>query len=127
MLYNPNLKFKSRAYLDFNCAIKLIKLRSSLSSLVGNPDIFLREKTSEDMYETILKFAEMRKLDRAALVRDMDLFPEVSKLQVFERKYGDAITFEDINGFRKKKKRVRKVTDIELRDSKSMSHKQSAG
>lgn len=75
------------------------------------------------MYATILKFAEMRKLDRASLVRDFDLFPEIDKLKVFERKYGDAITYEDINGMRKKKKRARKETSTDFGDSKGMSNK----
>ena len=75
MLYNPLIRFKTRMYLDFNCAIKLIKLRNSLSQTVGAPDIYLRDKVDEDMYDTIVKFAEMRKLDRASLVRDFDLFP----------------------------------------------------
>jgi len=108
MLYNPQIRFKDRKYTDFNCAIKLIKLRDTLSSTVGAPDIYLRDKVPEDMYDTIVKFAELRKLDRASLVRDFDLYPDVERLKVFERKYGDSITYEDINGQRKKKKKVKR-------------------
>jgi hypothetical protein len=43
------------------------------------------------------------------MIRDFDLFPEVSNLFTLERKYGAALNFEDQNGFRKKKKRVRKT------------------
>lgn len=53
MLYNPNLKFKNRIYLDFNCAIKRIKLRNSLSATIAAPDIYLRSKVSEDIYDTL--------------------------------------------------------------------------
>jgi len=31
MLYNPDLKFKNRAYMNFNCSLKLIKLRTPLT------------------------------------------------------------------------------------------------
>ena len=31
MIYNPEIKFKNRLYQDFNCSIKKIKLRDSLS------------------------------------------------------------------------------------------------
>ncbi len=31
MLYNPDLKFKNRADMNFNCALKLIKLRTPLT------------------------------------------------------------------------------------------------
>ncbi len=109
MLYNPDLKFKSRKYLQFNCALKLIKLRDSLSKTMGAPDIYLRTKVQEDIYETLVKFGEMRKLERANLVMQFDLFPEVVNLLTMERKYGDAINFEDINGTRRKKKKKARI------------------
>lgn len=69
------------------------------------PDIYLRSKVPEDMYDTLQKFAEIRKLDRANLVRDFNLFPSVTNLLTLERKYGDSLLFEDLNGFKQKKKR----------------------
>ena len=47
----------------------------------------------------------MRKLDRASLVRDFNLFPEPPNLLTLERKYGDSLNHEDIYGFKQKKKR----------------------
>jgi hypothetical protein len=67
---------------------------------MGAPDIYLRSKVPEDMYDTLQKFAEMRKLDRASLVRDFNLFPVPINLLTLERKYGDSLNFEDLNGFR---------------------------
>ena len=108
MLYNPQIRYKSRKYIDFNCALKLIKLRNSLSQTMSTPDIYLREKVPEDMYDTLVKFAEIRKLDRANLVSSFDLFPEVANLVTFERKYGDSINYEDMYGIKKRKKRHNK-------------------
>ena len=107
MLYNPKIKFKNRAYINFNVALKLIKLRTSLTQTVGAPEIYLRSKVPEDMYDTIVKFAEMRKLDRANLVANFDLFPSYDNLVTFERKYGDSITYQDQHGVQKKKKKKR--------------------
>jgi hypothetical protein len=53
MLYNPEILFKNRAYQEFNCAIKKIKLRDTLTKLVAEPDIYLRSKVPEDMYTTL--------------------------------------------------------------------------
>jgi hypothetical protein len=72
---------------------------------MGAPDIYLRSKVPEDMYDTLQKFAEMRKLDRASLVRDFNLFPVPINLLTLERKYGDSLNFEDLNGFRQKRRR----------------------
>jgi hypothetical protein len=57
------------------------------------------------MYETLIKFAEIRKLNRANLVNNFDLFPSYNKLLVFERKYGDSISYEDQFGIKKRKKK----------------------
>lgn len=109
MLYNPDIKFKNRMYQDFNCAIKRIKLRESLTSTINAPDIYLRAKVPEDIYDTLQKFAEIRKLDRAVLLRDFNLYPTVERLTTLERKYGDAINKEDFFGFKEKKKRAKKT------------------
>jgi|DEB0MinimDraft_12_1074336.scaffolds.fasta_scaffold13613_2 hypothetical protein len=53
LLYNPDVRFKNRIYLDFNCVIKKIKLREPLRQIMGAPDVYLRSKVPEDMY-TIL-------------------------------------------------------------------------
>ena len=67
---------------------------------MASPDIYLRSKVPQEMYDTLQKFAEIRKLERASLVRDFNLFPVPVHLMTLERKYGDALSFEDINGFR---------------------------
>lgn len=64
----------------------------------------------EEMYDVLSKFAEIRKLDRANLLKDFDLFPDPQNLLTFERKYGDAINYEDINGAPKRLKKKRKRT-----------------
>ena len=87
-------------YQDFNTAIKKIKLRDNLKQIMGLPDVYLRSKVPEDMYDTLQKFAEMRKLDRIGLVRDFNLFPEPQKLLTLERKYGDSLDHEDLYGYK---------------------------
>jgi len=92
MIFNPEIKFKNRIYQDFNCAIKKIKLRDTLSEIMAAPDIYLRSKVPEDMYDTLQKFAEIRKLDRQSLVRDFNLYPSAENLLTLERKYGDSLS-----------------------------------
>ena len=65
------------------------------------------------MYDTLQKFAEIRKLDRMGLVRDFNLFPEPEHLLTLERKYGDALSIEDISGSKpKKRKRTRSKASL---------------
>ena len=105
MIYNPDVRFKNRIYQDFNCAIKKIKLRDSLSDIMSVPDIYLRSKVPEDMYDTLQKFAEIRKLDRSNLVRDFNLYPCAENLLTLERKYGDSLSLYDLTGQKPKKMR----------------------
>ena len=75
-----------------------------------SPNIYIRTKVSEEMYDTLQKFAEIRKLDRVDLVRNFNLFPATKNLFSLERTYGDSLSFEDINGFRlRKRKRASKA------------------
>ena len=53
MLYNPLVRFKNRMYLDFNVSIKKIRLRDPLTRIMGAPDVYLRSKVPEDMYDTL--------------------------------------------------------------------------
>ena len=98
LLYNPDVRFKNRLYLDFNCVIKKIKLREPLRQIMGAPDVYLRSKVPEDMYDILQKFAEIRKLTRLSFVRDFNLFPETETLLTLERKYGDSLNYEDLHG-----------------------------
>jgi hypothetical protein len=98
LLYNPDVRFKNRMYLDFNVAIKKIKLREPLTKIMGAPDVYLRSKVPEDMFDILQKFAEIRKLTRLSLIRDFNLFPLTEKLLTLERKYGDSLNTEDLHG-----------------------------
>ena len=112
MLYNPQVRFKNRLYMDFNVSMKRIRLRDSLTSIMGSADVYLRAKVPEDMYDTLQKFAEIRKLDRVGLVRDFNLFPIPNNLLTLERKYGDSLNFEDINGFKQRKRKKTRDTSL---------------
>lgn len=100
MLYNPQVRYKNRMYQEFNVSMKRIRMRDPLTKIMGAADVYLRSKVPEDMYDTLQKFAEIRKLERVGLVRDFNLFPIPVNLLTLERKYGDALNFEDINGFK---------------------------
>jgi len=52
-LYNPDIKFKNRIYLDFNVYIKRIKLRNTLTEIMASPDIYLRSKVPVEIYDTL--------------------------------------------------------------------------
>ena len=49
-MYNPNVRFKNRIYLDFNVAIKKVKLRDPLKITMALPDVYLRSKVPEKVY-----------------------------------------------------------------------------
>ncbi len=72
---------------------------------MGSPDVYLRSKVPEDIYDTLQKFAEIRKLDRMNLVRDFNLFPMTERLLNLERKYGDSLSYEDLHGVPQPRKR----------------------
>ena len=52
------------------------------------------------MFLVLTKLAELRQLERLNLVRDFNLFPDTGNLLNLERKYGDALNYEDLQGVR---------------------------
>ena len=50
-------------------------------------------------------------MTRLSLIRDFNLFPETEKLLTLERKYGDSLNFEDLNGYPGKPKKKRTNAD----------------
>jgi hypothetical protein len=46
MIYNPQVRFTSRKYLDFNCSMRKLKLMDTLTNIMVGPDIYLRNKST---------------------------------------------------------------------------------
>jgi len=108
LLYNPAVKFKYRMYWDFNVCLKRIKLRDTLTKTMSSPNVFLRSKVPEEIYDTLQKLAEMRKYDRIKYLKDYNLFPDPELLLSVGRKYGDALSHKDLYGVPQKPKKKRK-------------------
>lgn len=64
------------------------------------------------MYETLQKFAFIRRCDRMTQVHDFNLFPSTDVLLTLERKYGDSLNFEDLNGYKQRKRRRHKQPGV---------------
>jgi hypothetical protein len=69
------------------------------------------------MLDAIQKFAFVRRCVRMDQVHSQNLFPDPDVLLVLERKYGDALTFEDLNGAKQRKRRRRNININASQDS----------
>jgi len=98
IMKNSDIKFKDRLYVDCNIDVKKIRLRENLAKLLGRPEIYLRSKVPEHIYNILIKFIELRRCDSVKAVVASDLFPDIENIISMERKYGDALTDEDVNG-----------------------------
>lgn len=50
ILKNKDILFEDRLYTEFNMEIKRIRLRDSLSFIIGKPNIYMRTKVPEHIY-----------------------------------------------------------------------------
>ena len=98
ILRNQELKFKNRMYADFNLEIKRIRLRENLTSILGHPDIYIRTKVPENIYNVLVNISEIRKCWTIQTIDQFNYFPITEDLIIMERKYSDALTPEDIHG-----------------------------
>ncbi|CAG9313544.1 unnamed protein product [Blepharisma stoltei] len=110
-LMNSEVKFDERLYINFGPDLKRIKLRENLAKTLLNPDIYIKSKVSEELMDTLNKIMNIRRCDRLKFVRDFHLCPALENLNLLERKYGDALTDEDIYGLPPKRKvRMQELT-----------------
>ena len=72
-----------------------------------DPNIYLRTKVPENIYQTINKLHRLRKATRINETRDFNSYPSVENLIKLERKYGDSLTNMDRNCIREKNKSVK--------------------
>lgn len=107
ILRNSKQTYNERLYTDFDVDVKKIKLRKSVNSLTNDPDIYLRARVPEDMYNTIIKIRKIREKFEIKEVSSSDLWLSEKEIVTFERNYGDALTDFDLYGIRNKK-RVKK-------------------
>lgn len=56
-------------------------------------------------------------------MRDFNLFPSAENLLILERKYGDSLSFFDMNGVKPKKKRRVKQDGVSVADDKTVETK----
>ena len=124
LLYNPLVRFKNRMYWDFNASIKRIKLRDTLTRIMSSPDVFLRSKVPEEIYDTLQKLAEMRKFDRIKFLKDYALFPTSERLLALERKYGDSLSHKDLYGIPQKSKRKKKPAESSVEPTMVLTKEQ---
>ena len=105
MLYNSDIKFNSRLYGQFGCALKLIKIRDSISDIMQRPDSFTK---LGGLFQVLKAVVEMRKQDRASFVKSFDLVPSAHALVELELKFGGSLTQEDITSVYKRDKKRRR-------------------
>lgn len=112
ILKNPRITFNERLYSEFDVDIKKIKLRTPVSQLVLQPDIYDRKMVPMNIYRIINQLRKIRERNTIEDVVSSNLWPLPEPLIAFERNYGDSLTKEDITGVKpkiRKKKRQAKI------------------
>ena len=103
-LINTELKFDERLYVKFGPDFRRIRLREPLEQILLNPDVYIRSKVSEQLLNTLERLMDIRRSDRLKHIKEFNLCPSLEDLLLLERKYGEALTEEDITGVPKKPK-----------------------
>jgi len=103
-LVNTELKFDERLYIKFGSDFRRIRLREPLEQILLNPDVYIRSKVSEQLLNTLEHLMDIRRADRLKHLKEFNLCPSLEDLLLLERKYGEALTDEDITGLPKKPK-----------------------
>jgi len=116
-LMNSQVIWDTRYYLSFGPDLRRIKLRGKLSKILMKPDLYVKQKVSEELMNTLHTLMEIKRCERLKFIKEFNLSPDPEQLDLLERKYGDALTREDITG-KPAKARV-KLQDLTRRSSQN--------
>eukprot|EP00002_Diphylleia_rotans_P040903 TRINITY_DN9826_c0_g1_i8.p1 TRINITY_DN9826_c0_g1~~TRINITY_DN9826_c0_g1_i8.p1 ORF type:complete len:852 (-),score=144.61 TRINITY_DN9826_c0_g1_i8:434-2989(-) len=93
---NPKVLFRERKYAIFNAVIKVIKLREPLNGLVTGTDIYVQPYVPQDACTGLVLLQQLRQTQRLRQAARMNIFPSPSMLESIERKFGSALTDDDL-------------------------------
>ena len=100
---DSNILFDKRIYSKFNLSLKYIKTRDSLDQILTTFDIYLKSSNYREIYDAFMKIGSILKSQTLKDINDEQLFPDADSLLLLERKYGDILKEEDLNGIKKEK------------------------
>ena len=100
---DSNILFDKRIYSKFNLSLKYIKTRDSLAQILTTFDIYLKSSNYREIYDAFMKIGSILKSQTLKDINDEQLFPDADSLLLLERKYGDILKEEDLNGIKKEK------------------------
>eukprot|EP00913_Durusdinium_trenchii_P016248 g15270.t1 len=104
VLFNPELGFSKRLYVDFNLVLKQVKLRQSLDSLTQRPDLCLQSKCDPAVSRGLNQLMEMKRAERLStrarihVLKLMDSFPSAVCVEDIETQYGDFVAEKELHG-----------------------------
>ena len=100
---DSNILFDKRIYSKFNLSLKYIKTRDSLDQILTTFNIYLKSSNYREIYDAFMKIGSILKSETLKEISDEQLFPDAESLLLLERKYGDILKEEDLNGKKKEK------------------------
>ena len=119
LLADTNVLFDTRLYSKFNLSLKLIKLRNNLKECLETYPIYENANRIRQIYDCFQSLGSLLRVETMEEVERYKIFPTVEGLLLLERKHGDMITYQDMTGVFKERKKVKKINVKHLTSEKS--------
>lgn len=99
-IFNNDVGYGERLYLDFNLSPKHIKIRQNLETLSGTkPELYDVTRVSPEIFEIIAQLRETKRAIRIEHCKKyLDCFPTSKTLTALEILYGDYISDQELEG-----------------------------
>lgn len=98
VLINPNVTFRNRMYANFELELKMIKLNCTLSKILAGSTMYTRSHIPLDCFDALKCLSGLKSVDNISNAKIQALFPTESQLMALERRFGDFVSDQDIEG-----------------------------
>lgn len=104
-LRDPTIRFTNRIYTSFEVDIKVIRLRTTLYSVLAMPRNYNTNNVDADLFSALHSMLNAQKARTMREVCAANLFPSAHALAEVESKYGETVTLLDMGIVHNKRRR----------------------
>mmetsp|Transcript_8931 Transcript_8931/g.17057 ORF Transcript_8931/g.17057 Transcript_8931/m.17057 type:complete len:1162 (+) Transcript_8931:45-3530(+) len=99
VLFDERITFNVRMYMHFDLSPKTIKLISPLPSIVKNEHLYLNHNIPPPSFTCLQQLMQLSQTSSMKHAKMINTFPQVVHLISMEKRYGDFVSDEDLEGY----------------------------
>eukprot|EP00698_Gefionella_okellyi_P026347 TRINITY_DN99_c0_g1_i1.p1 TRINITY_DN99_c0_g1~~TRINITY_DN99_c0_g1_i1.p1 ORF type:complete len:919 (+),score=202.04 TRINITY_DN99_c0_g1_i1:40-2796(+) len=97
-MYNIDVRFHERLYSEYDTDLKRLRMVKPFAEILAKESAYRRDEMSEECWEALRRLSQIEPCHLLKEIIDRRLLPSVAMLKAIEKKFGDKLNNDDLNG-----------------------------